>query len=125
LLKKGGQLLLKGSGDSEAKTVSIADVRHEDKTLRVYNLEVANAHTYFVGNDGVNVHNISPPPGWTKISERSHGQPVYKNGQYYISPDVDGHNGGVWKMCKGSPKNLRNRSTRMGTYDANLNRIGD
>ncbi len=34
------------------------------------------------------------------------------------------HNGGVWKMAK-SPEALNSKNTRMGTYDANLNRIGD
>ncbi|WP_237712661.1 toxin C-terminal domain-containing protein [Pectobacterium brasiliense] len=42
----------------------------------------------------------------------------------YITPDVDGHNGGFWKGAD-SVKNLGSRKTRSGTYDANLNRIGD
>lgn len=29
-----------------------------------------------------------------------HGVPVYTNGKDYISPDKDGHNGGVWKKRK-------------------------
>jgi hypothetical protein len=56
LLKKGGKLLLKGEGDSE-KTVEIASVTHRTDTQTTYNLEVANAHTFFVGVDGVLVHN--------------------------------------------------------------------
>lgn len=62
--------------------------------------------------------------GFQKIGQRSHGQPVFKSGNKYITPDVDGHNGGVWKMAD-SVKNLGSKETRMGTYDANLNRIGD
>ena len=42
----------------------------------------------------------------------------------YISLDKDGHNGGIWKMADSHEK-LGNRSTRKGTYDENLNRIGD
>jgi hypothetical protein len=100
LLKKGGQLLLKGGeGDAEAvaadlqsnrplaqqnnaqeatesvassainnsqaanaaqpgeRAITIADIRLEVTTVAVYNLEVANAHTFFVGADGVLVHN--------------------------------------------------------------------
>ena len=96
LLKKGGQLLLKGGdGDADAlavnlqlntpltqvnsaqaatnsvalgnqatnaaqqggRAITIADIRLEVKTVAVYNLEVANAHTFFVGVDGVLVHN--------------------------------------------------------------------
>lgn len=62
--------------------------------------------------------------GFQKTNYRSHGQPVYKKGNKYITPDTDGHNGGVWKMAD-SVENLGSKSTRMGTYDKNLNRIGD
>jgi hypothetical protein len=78
---------------------------------------------------GVLVHNGKgpiPPPGWTKTNERSHGQPVYRKGNEYITPDIDGHNGGVWKKCKRTPKNFKNKSTRDGTYNGDLTiRIGD
>ena len=59
MLKKGGKLLLKGGdGDADAgRTATIADIRTEQRTLPVYNLEVANGHTYFVGIDGELVHN--------------------------------------------------------------------
>ena len=62
--------------------------------------------------------------GYKKIAEKSHGQPIFKKGNKYITPDVDRHNGGVWKMAN-SVKNLGSKNTRMGTYDENLNRIGD
>lgn len=66
--------------------------------------------------------------GYQKTNERSHGQTVYKNKKgkkpEYITQDVDSHNGGVWKGAD-SVKNLGSRSTRSGTYDGNLNRIGD
>ncbi len=38
-------------------TATIEDVRIEVKTTRVYNLEVENLHTFFVGVQGVVVHN--------------------------------------------------------------------
>ena len=68
LLKKGGKLLLKGAGETDPeraegkdaeRTATITDVRIEKKTVKVYNLEVANDHTFFVGEDGVAVHNAS------------------------------------------------------------------
>ncbi len=40
------------------------------------------------------------------------------------TPDVDKHNGGVWKGAD-SVKKLGSRRTRSGTYDMDLNRIGD
>ena len=64
------------------------------------------------------------PDGYRKIKGFSHGIPVYTNGKNYITPDVDGHNGGIWKMGK-SVKALQNKHTRMGTYNAILKRIGD
>ena len=141
MLKKGGKLLLKG-GDADAEAdansaeryITITDIREEVKTTAVYNLEVANLHTFFVGEEGLVVHNARrgpiPPPGFTRTNDFSHGQPVYKNGRTFISPDIgsDGnsHNGGVWKKCSGSPKNLKNKTTRDGTYNADLTiRIGD
>ncbi|NJD01752.1 MAG: hypothetical protein FIA99_03955 [Ruminiclostridium sp.] len=62
--------------------------------------------------------------GYEKTNYTSHGQPVFKKGNKYITPDVDSHNGGSWKMAD-SVKNLGSKSTRMGTYDAKLKRIGD
>ncbi|MGF6349825.1 RHS repeat-associated core domain-containing protein [Variovorax sp. W2I14] len=60
LLKKGGKLLLRGNGDGEDRAVqtsTIADIQIELKTLKVFNLEVENLHTFFVGEEGILVHN--------------------------------------------------------------------
>ena len=38
--------------------------------------------------------------------------------------DKDQHNGGTWKRAD-SPKDLGSRTTRDGTYNENLERIGD
>jgi hypothetical protein len=62
--------------------------------------------------------------GFQKTDYLSHGQPVFKKGNRYITPDVDSHSGGVWKMAD-SVERLRSKTTRMGTYDEYLNRIGD
>jgi RHS repeat-associated protein len=57
-------------------------------------------------------------------------QPVFKKGNKYITPDVGSgnglgsHNAGVWKMAD-SVEKLAKKDTRLGTYDADLNRIGD
>jgi Pretoxin HINT domain len=66
MLKKGGKLLLRG-GDAEAdansdangaeRYATITDIREEVKTTAVFNLEVANLHTFFVGEEGLVVHN--------------------------------------------------------------------
>ena len=65
------------------------------------------------------------PEGYKRVKGRHpHGKPVFSNGKNYITPDADGHNGGIWKMAQ-KEQELFNRETRMGTYDANLKRIGD
>ena len=77
--------------------------------------------------------------GYDKVNQKSHGQPIYKRNDSlkgknkpqrpktapkYISPDIDSHNGGIWKGAS-SISNLGSKQTRLGTYDGNLNRIGD
>lgn len=71
--------------------------------------------------------------GFEKTNYRAkNGEPVYynKKTKTYISQDIGSangsgpHNGGVWKQAK-SPGKLNSKSTRMGTYDAALNRVGD
>ena len=81
----------------------------------------------FTQGTGKNAKKIttSIPEGFKKIKERTkNNMPIYKKGKEYISPDRDGHNGGVWKKAK-SIEDLNNRKTRLGTYDENLNKIGD
>ena len=48
----------------------------------------------------------------------SHEQPVYSNGRNYITPDVDSHKGGVWKL-------FNHKGKRVGTFDENLKKIGE
>jgi hypothetical protein len=63
LLKTGGQLDLKapalaaGDRTSARATATIVKLETLVREQTVYNLEVANAHTYFVGDDGILVHN--------------------------------------------------------------------
>jgi RHS repeat-associated protein len=63
MLKKGGKLLLKGSDEdasaaqSEERYATITQIQEEIKTIPVFNLEVAHLHTFYVGEDGVVVHN--------------------------------------------------------------------
>jgi hypothetical protein len=54
LLKKGGKLLLKGDAE---QALEITDISQSTEKVTTYNLEVANAHTFFVGEQGVLVHN--------------------------------------------------------------------
>lgn len=100
LLKKGTKLLLMGSGDEEADsasspaTATIEDVRIETKTVRVYNLEVENLHTFFVGDEGYVVHNGRCTPKMKREWEKLNDRPWPKNPMTErIRPggDRDGH----------------------------------
>ncbi|AMO85723.1 hypothetical protein B857_00581 [Solibacillus isronensis B3W22] len=68
--------------------------------------------------------------GYTEVrGQFSHGAKIFEAGKKakgpkYISVDKDGHNGGTWKGAS-TIKDLGNKKTRSGTYDEELNRIGD
>ncbi len=64
------------------------------------------------------------PEGFKRVRQKGVKGKVYTNGSTYISPDLDGHKGGIWKGAD-SIKNLGKKETRLGTYDENLRRIGD
>jgi RHS repeat-associated protein len=60
--------------------------------------------------------------GFTQVKDppfNSHGQLVFQQGNKYISPDVDVHSGGTWKI-------FDKHGDRMGTFNGDLSvRIGD
>jgi RHS repeat-associated protein len=60
---------------------------------------------------------------FTPTNQTLRGQTIFRSSNRYIVQDIDSHAGGIWKMA-GSPRALGSSSTRMGTYDAELNRIG-
>ncbi|NSM10505.1 hypothetical protein G5C01_03845 [Moraxella bovoculi] len=107
-LQSGYQLL---SEDDSWQTVKSVRIAQED--LTAYNLTINNTYTYFVSAQGsqygVWVHNdcryfattreatvAAQALGYRRVSQypfNSHGQPVYKRGNRYITPDVDRHEG--------------------------------
>ncbi|GGG05912.1 hypothetical protein GCM10010912_58210 [Paenibacillus albidus] len=62
--------------------------------------------------------------GFTKTNYKVKNKPVYSDGKNYIVQDIDSHNGGIWKMAK-SINELTSKSTRSGTFDALLTKIGE
>ncbi|AZQ57275.1 hypothetical protein EJ994_17345 [Maribacter sp. MJ134] len=65
------------------------------------------------------------PSGFKVVKgQYSRGQKVYSNGKLFISPDVDGHNGGIWKAAN-SLRDLGSKKTRLGTFDGLFQKIGD
>ncbi|PAF44761.1 toxin C-terminal domain-containing protein [Helicobacter sp. 11S02596-1] len=61
-----------------------------------------------------------------KQAGKSNGADIYKHPKKnsYITRDQDSHNGGAWKEAN-SPRNLGKKETRNGTFDRDLNKIGD
>lgn len=60
------------------------------------------------------------PKGFKEVSSSGKAK-VYSDGKKYISPDLDGHNGGTWKMAD-KEKNLWKKETRIGTYNEDLSK---
>jgi hypothetical protein len=109
VLKRGQKLLLKGEHVSKATPYStVVDVRTEVATVPVFNLEVSNAHTFFVGVDGNSVHNAKPNNGVAC----PHGGPAHDR---WIDKYIDRLK--KWTDAKNIRKNQRQ-------VDANGNQLG-
>ncbi len=103
------------------KTVEvIADVASGGATRAAkVGLNVRRAGTAFKNTKEATV--AANKLGFTKTKNfkfNSHGQAVFKRGNRFITPDIDGHNGGVWKV-------FDRRGNRIGTADKNLNIFKD
>lgn len=57
LLQAGGQLDVKNSAE-ELDQVAIKAISVSRQVIAVYNLSISNARTFFIGQDGVLVHNV-------------------------------------------------------------------
>jgi hypothetical protein len=62
-------------------------------------------------------------PGYWKLQDLSYGQRVFTNGKTFITQDTTPHTGGLWKMAR-TVDDLWSGTTRMETYDYNLNYVG-
>ncbi|WP_141400705.1 RHS repeat-associated core domain-containing protein [Pseudoxanthomonas wuyuanensis] len=69
LLLAGGRLNIRGN-DGDLAAVVIAKVESRTDVIPAYNLEVANSHTFFVGEDGILTHNC-PKRKYTPKQHRS------------------------------------------------------
>lgn len=133
-IKPGDQI-----GSIDRKKITVHSLQLANERQNTYNFEVADYHTYFVGELGSWVHNAcggyfktsqeaaqkAAELGFKKIGATIKNQPVFRKGNIYIVRDIDGHRGGAWKMAN-SVKNLLRKKTRLGTYGPDLiTRIGD
>ncbi|MDF8265736.1 DNRLRE domain-containing protein [Luteipulveratus flavus] len=134
-LRVGDRLTQRDGG-----TATITSIRVENRSATVYNFEVEGDHNYYITAAQLLVHNCPTEAGgvskltnsqagdlakwlgYSKTNFRSSNQPVFRNGKYYITQDIDGHIGGTWKMSR-SPDGF-SKQDRLGTYDHELNWIG-
>jgi Novel toxin 21 len=110
---------------------------NDDHDFYVLSATDGSDGTYHVeaGEVPVLVHNASCPltnPQAKDMANRlgyrptkfvSSGQRVFTNGETFITQDITSNSGGLWKMAR-SVADLAIKSTRMGTYDYDLNYIG-
>jgi RHS repeat-associated protein len=107
LLASGDRLLVQVEG-ARVGDVAIAAVRQETKTLQVYNLEVEKLHTFFVGDDGILVHNgrsASIRRAWEKYYGRKWPKNP-KNEKIRPGGNQDAHH--KKKRCRGGSDHPRN-----------------
>ena len=60
--------------------------------------------------------------GFRPTNFTSQRQIVFTDGKNFITQDITSHTGGLWKMAR-TPEGLGSKTTRMGTYDYDLNYI--
>ncbi|WP_329219791.1 polymorphic toxin-type HINT domain-containing protein [Streptomyces sp. NBC_01485] len=112
---------LKAADDSR---VTLAGVRPRPGVADMYNLTIADLHTYYVlaGTTPVLVHNDggAPPGVWTINPDRSttimrggpfganycQQAPDFYGDVYWWSPDKAGHGGSAWKVFRETSKGL-------------------
>jgi hypothetical protein len=71
---------------------------------------------------------VKLPDGFEKVKVEGSKAEIFKRKgkNEWITPDVDGHNGGVWKRATGKAENILKKETREGTYNSDLSKkIGD
>lgn len=120
----GGALI--EAGATTATTGAVLMTNGKENKEAGYDRGKKNEVTFTqgTGNRGKKI-TTEIPNGYKKVKERTkNDMPIFRKGKNYISPDRDGHNGGIWKKAN-SIKDLNDKTTRSGTYDKDLNKIGE
>ncbi len=102
---KAGDLLTLADGSQ----VEVTEITYEDRHTTVYNMEVADYHTYYVGEDGVWVHNTG-----ACLSGNSLGDDLDRTEEFYtdifdkqaeINPDYEAYLNELTGTRRGIPDN--------------------
>ncbi len=117
LLQVGGQLDIKGP-DGALIPIRIEEMEQRTDILPVYNLEVANAHTFFVGKEGILAHNAHQIPPKGPLPGFPGSTPIGNRGGR-ASWDLGDGTRGSWDSQHGEVERYRKDKSHMGAYDHN------
>ncbi|MDE6693752.1 MAG: toxin C-terminal domain-containing protein, partial [Muribaculaceae bacterium] len=110
MLSSGAKNMSENKGHLDSSTIRPGQVSNGNQTITI---------TTKKGRITIKV-----PKGYRLVKGHTNSnQKILYNGKNYITPDVDKHVGGVWKSAK-TKEALNSKSTRLGTYDEDLNWIG-
>jgi hypothetical protein len=111
----GTVAILKGKGSKSPTMLKTIKAGYNVKT-RILTFAQGTAKT------GKITQMIKVPPGYEKVKVSGSKADVFKlkGKNTWITPDLDGHNGGMWKKANGKAENLFKKETREGTFNANL-----
>ena len=91
----------------------------------IYTLDSVNYQLQiikFIQGTGVKAKKIivALPKGFSELTSNGKAK-VYSDRKRFISTDLDGHNGWIWKMAD-KEMDLWKKNTRIGTYNADLSK---
>lgn len=115
---RAGDILVLSNGSY----VTVEKIQHEilEDSVKVYNFEVEDFHTYFVGESSVLVHNLCKTKNTSKLWDinkyskksikfRFQGKKMTAqfDGKYYWSSDLASHGGSAFKVYRKVGRELR------------------
>ncbi|RST25981.1 toxin C-terminal domain-containing protein [Chryseobacterium lacus] len=114
--------------DKVVATLSLITIVKGGKTRVNPTLKIAGFNpktrilTFTQGTKNKISQSVQVPDDFEPVKVRGSKAEVFKQKgkNVWISPDRDGHKGGIWKRATGKAENLFQKSTREGTYNSDL-----
>jgi RHS repeat-associated protein len=111
--------LKRGKANSSSTMLNVVKSGYNPKTRIL---------TFLQGTKNKIQQSVKVPDGFDPVKIDGAKAEVFKQKgkNTWISPDLDSHTGGIWKMATGKAENILHRETRSGTYNSDLTkRVGD
>ncbi len=114
--------------DKVVATLSLVAIVKGGKTRVNPTLKIAGFNpktrilTFTQGTKNKISQSVQVPDDYEPVKVKGSKAEVFKQKgkNVWISPDRDGHKGGIWKRATGKAENLFQKSTREGTYNSDL-----